>query len=272
MKNIFKKNQIIIVALAVMIIIAGYLNYSGKNDKNKSNTADIGNGEVLDYDESAETKGDNMLDGDMVELEGDVSSDLLDPTAEGEDAETKETTKVDTEAGEVEEKDVAEGEAVNKDAEEVATYDVSDTGELIAKDGEDKNTETGEAVLVSTTIAPNYFVTNRLEREQIRSKSKTNYTDIINNANLSADVRDKAANMLLKLTANAEQEDATESLLEAKGFADALVTISEEGKVDVVINAPKISEQETAQIEDIVKRETGAESKNIVIAPVVIEE
>ncbi|GAA4299265.1 hypothetical protein GCM10023142_39690 [Anaerocolumna aminovalerica] len=265
MKNIFKKNQIIIVALAVMIIIAGYLNYSGKNDKNKTNTADIGNGEVLDYDEHTETKGDNIMDSDMIELEGDVSSDLLDPTAEGEDS--KETTKVDTETGEME---VAEGE--DKDAEEVATYEVSDTGEIVAKDEQKNNTETGEAVLVSTTISPNYFVTNRLEREQIRSKSKTNYMDIINNANLSADVRDNAANMLLKLTANAEREDATESLLEAKGFADALVTISEEGKVDVVINAPTISDQETAKIEDIVKRETGAESKNIVIAPVVMEE
>lgn len=29
MKNIFKKNQIIITALAVMIAVAGYLNYSG---------------------------------------------------------------------------------------------------------------------------------------------------------------------------------------------------------------------------------------------------
>ncbi len=265
MKNIFKKNQIIIVALAVMIIIAGYLNYSGKNDKNKTNTADIGSGEVLDYDELAETKGDNILDGDMVELEGDVSSDLLDPTAEGKDGEVKDTTQVDTQNGEV-------AEADDKDAEEVATFDVSDTGEIVSNEGQDKSTEPGEAVLVNTTIAPNYFVTNRLEREQIRSKSKTTYTDLINNANLSADVRDKAANMLLKLTANAEQEDATESLLEAKGFADALVTISEEGKVDVVINAASISDQETAQIEDIVKRETGAESKNIVIAPVVIEE
>ena len=30
MKQIFKKNQIIITTLAVMIAIAGYLNYSGK--------------------------------------------------------------------------------------------------------------------------------------------------------------------------------------------------------------------------------------------------
>ena len=30
MKRIFKKNQIMITALAVMIAVAGYLNYSGK--------------------------------------------------------------------------------------------------------------------------------------------------------------------------------------------------------------------------------------------------
>lgn len=29
-KRVFKKNQIIIAALAVMIAVAGYLNYSGK--------------------------------------------------------------------------------------------------------------------------------------------------------------------------------------------------------------------------------------------------
>ena len=30
MKRLFKKNQIIITSLAIMIAVAGYLNYSGK--------------------------------------------------------------------------------------------------------------------------------------------------------------------------------------------------------------------------------------------------
>ena len=33
MKRIFKKNQIVIAALAVMIAVAGYLNYSGERAK-----------------------------------------------------------------------------------------------------------------------------------------------------------------------------------------------------------------------------------------------
>ena len=272
MKNIFKKNQIIIVALAVMIIIAGYLQYSGRNNKDKANTADIGNGEVLDYDTNAQTKGDNILDGDYVELEGDVSSDLMDPTAEGK---TKDTTQVTTEGSEMDAKGKDSTETASEDgkdkAEEVATYDVSDTGEVVAQDEKD-SAETGEAVLVSTTISPNYFVTNKLEREQTRAKIKADYNAIIDNANLTDAVKADAVQKYLTLTSNAEKESATESLLEAKGFADAFVRITDVGKVDVVINAVSISERETAQIEDIVKRETGATSKDIVIQPVVFEE
>ena len=40
MKRIFKKNQIMITALAVMIAVAGYLNYSGGLFGDKSKEAD----------------------------------------------------------------------------------------------------------------------------------------------------------------------------------------------------------------------------------------
>jgi len=264
MKNIFKKNQIIIVALAVMLIIAGYLNFSEKTGKDKTNTAD--NGEVLDYDATEQTKGDNILDGDMVDLLGEVSSDLLDPTAEGKEtdvAEGKDSTEVVTEG---------ETEISDKDAEEVATYEVTDTGEVVSNNGKEENTEAGEAIFVSTTISPNYFAKNRLEREQIRAKNKEDYLNIINNANLSEEVKAKAVDMMLAATKIAEQEDIVESLLEAKGFEDAYVRISENGKVDVVINAVTITEQDAAKIEDVVKSKTGAASKDISIAPVVAED
>lgn len=53
MKRIFKKNQIIIATLAVMIAIAGYLNYSGRlfGDSQEGTTeanADLANQELLD--------------------------------------------------------------------------------------------------------------------------------------------------------------------------------------------------------------------------------
>lgn len=61
MKRLFKKNQIIITSLALMIAVAGYLNYSGRIFSNE--TADAG--ELLDIsmedEEITETPGEAVL-------------------------------------------------------------------------------------------------------------------------------------------------------------------------------------------------------------------
>lgn len=56
MKRLFKKNQIIIAALAIMIIVAGYLNYSGRlfgkeEAASKETTSELANQELLDISE-----------------------------------------------------------------------------------------------------------------------------------------------------------------------------------------------------------------------------
>lgn len=62
MKRLFKKNQIIITTLAIMIAIAGYLNYSGKmfgDVDTKEANGNLANQELLDIsDEGTETSGE----------------------------------------------------------------------------------------------------------------------------------------------------------------------------------------------------------------------
>ena len=63
MKKLFKKNQVIIATLAVMIAVAGYLNYSGKlfgGAEGKETSGELANKELLDISEQelAETAGD----------------------------------------------------------------------------------------------------------------------------------------------------------------------------------------------------------------------
>lgn len=64
MKRLFKKNQIIITTLAVMIAIAGYLNYSGRifgEEKAKETSGELANQELLDItseDGTEEASGD----------------------------------------------------------------------------------------------------------------------------------------------------------------------------------------------------------------------
>lgn len=52
---------------------------------------------------------------------------------------------------------------------------------------------------------------------------------------------------------NQRKETATENLLAAKGFSEAVVTILSDS-VDVVVNADDLTESQIAQIEDIVKK------------------
>ena len=62
MKRLLKKNQIIITTLAIMIAIAGYLNYSGRifgEKDSKETNGNLASQELLDIsDEGMETAGD----------------------------------------------------------------------------------------------------------------------------------------------------------------------------------------------------------------------
>ena len=86
MKRIFKKNQIVIAALAIMIAAAGYLNYSGRlfsneKDATKANN-EIANQELLDISEE-----------DLASASGDIKS-------QDSDTEGKEDGSVDGTPGE----------------------------------------------------------------------------------------------------------------------------------------------------------------------------
>lgn len=73
MKRIFKKNQIMISALAVMIAVAGYLNYSGKlfGDNTKKVDNELANQELLDI--SLEDTADiDSLDSEVNETPGEA--------------------------------------------------------------------------------------------------------------------------------------------------------------------------------------------------------
>lgn len=79
MKRVFRKNQVIIAALAVMIAVAGYLNYSGRIFGNKEDTAetsnDLANQELLD-----------ISDDNLTASSGDIESqdsEATDGTVEG---------------------------------------------------------------------------------------------------------------------------------------------------------------------------------------------
>lgn len=130
----------------------------------------------------------------------------------------------------------------------------------------------GESVLTGNIInVTDYAAAVKLNREQIRSSNRESLMEIINNDQLSEEAKKDAVNKMVELTEIAEMEANTEMLLEAKGFTNVVVSISE-NSCDVVLDMGEVTDAKRAQVEDIVKRKTGVTADKIVITPINIEE
>ena len=240
MKKLVHKNQIIITALAVMIVVAGYLNFTGQ---------EIATGNILQKD-AKQTQSTVKTDGKKTHKK-----------------ESK-TTKISKKGAKTTAKKAdSKKDAVTKDIseEDSAKVTVNDNGEVVAS-----QENPGEAVMVSNTIGTDYFSSAKLSREQTRAKNKETLLEIVNNKALASADKKAAVKEVAAITKLSEKENATEMMLEAKGFADAMVSLSDKS-ADVVVNAEELSSKQMAQIIDIVKRKTGFAAENIVITPVQIE-
>lgn len=250
MKKIFRKNQLVITALALMIAVAGYFSYMNNNmDDGKLETAaEAANAEVSagELEEDYDISDEDVLQNEIFtaeEPDGTETVAVTDGSAE---------TAADTEG-----EPAAEG-----------------TGQTVADGtaGAEEVVNPGEAVLTSTTVANiDYASEMKLNREQIRSKNKETLLEIVNNNAISDELKQDAINKMIAMTDIAERENAAEMLLEAKGFTDVVVSITEDS-CDVVLNMGEVTDAKRAQVEDIVKRKTNVSAENVIITPIVVGE
>ena len=271
MKHIFKKNQVIITGLAVMIAVAGYLNYSGTKLGEEASSA-VSEDTATATDETDTAYIDiESLDGDAdlaleesLEVTDTAEGEILEgeDTAEGQDlSDPEQTAQADvTEGGETAQAEAAEGE-------DAAQADSTDTA-----NAEPEPSETpGEAVLTSLSAGSGFAAEAKMTREQVRAKNKETLLEVINNVNISEEQKQEAIDSMTAMTQTAEKEAAAGLLLESKGFADSVVSISDEG-ADVVVSLTEITDAQRAQIEDIVKRKTDIAGENIVITTATQQE
>lgn len=133
-----------------------------------------------------------------------------------------------------------------------------------AEPNDNSMVEPGTAVLTSATTN-SVISAAKLNREQVRAKSKEDLLNIVNNASLTNEVKANAVNQISAMADAAEKEMAAELLLDAKGFNDSVVSILN-GSVEVVIGKSQLTDTERVQIEDIVKRKTNVTADKITIS------
>lgn len=243
MKNMMKKNQIMITALAIMIAIAGYLNFAGSR---------------ISEEEIMETGADSAVTAkeDAPDTEDTQVVSLFEISDEDmEAAENYDIASLDS--------DVVSEEPDYLD-ETMQESMVENTGDELSD-----QSVPGEAVFTSSSSLDSLSGA-KLLKEQVRARNKETLLEIINNVNISDEQKQEAIDGMIAITDAAEKETAAEILLQAKGFDDAVVSIAD-GMVDVVINTSDLTEAQRAQIEDIVVRKTGIGAENIVISTTTAE-
>lgn len=216
MKRLFRKNQIIITSLAIMIVIAGYLNFTADQTKPVKQEAAAETAEKI---REKNIQAEEAAAGAEADITSFPDEDLASVSAEAESTADTETP---------------EGEKV------------------------------GEAVLTSSASAGAFSASAKLNREQVRSKNEASLLEIINNTDISEDMKADAIASMNRMTDRAEKELDAELLLEAKGFKDSVVSINDDS-VDVIVGAAEITDEQKAQIEDIVTRKTERNVSDIVI-------
>ncbi|MCD7739703.1 MAG: SpoIIIAH-like family protein [Lachnospiraceae bacterium] len=237
LKSMVKKNQVMITALAVMIAAAGYLHFAGEASE-----------EVLET--SAEVSDETLI-SDQLTIE-----DLLD---EYDSTVLSDITDEDLEqAALMEELDTQTEVELENYSDDVMTSVEPESDEI-----------PGETVYTSSTGVAT-INDAKLLKEQTRAKNEESLYAIIESTEVTDELKAEAIQDIIAMTNRADMETGAEILLQAKGFSDCIVSISDTG-VDVVVNAASLTDAQLAQIEDIVKRKTGANADEIVISTVATD-
>lgn len=186
MKQILKKNQIIISVIAIMLIAAGYMNYTS-NEKQALETA------VLTDSEKYAGIGDATL----------VSANVADNSDVVNNNEGQNITD-----------DSVKKEEIKSNEQNTETTENAVQNEI--------NTST----TVTENSGDQYFAELRLERDKMYSQMLESYQKILSNNQISETQKEISENEIKKINDTRNAIMIAENLIKNKGFQDLIIFIN----------------------------------------------
>ena len=225
--KLFKKNQVIIYIIALMLMTAGYLNYttnqqgdsvetSMKMEADDTQLADIGDAKLVNSNDVITNETQNTLE------ENNKNSTIDNNTTNTIKNETANTSSNST------------------------------------------NTE-NSTVETSSNNSNDYFTKSKLERDTMYSQMLETYEKVINSSNASETQKQSATQEITKINNIKNSIMICENLIKTKGFENSVVFVNGES-ISVIIGASELSKEQVAQVQNIISREMNAKIENIHIA------
>lgn len=137
----------------------------------------------------------------------------------------------------------------------VTAVDNTKTADAQKKTDEETSKDTKDAKQTD------YFAQARLSRETARDEALTMLRETVSSDSASEDAKKQASEKITQIAGNTVKEERLESQIKSKGYADAVVYISDE-TISVIVSSPKggLNASSTAAISDMVLSETGAQA------------
>lgn len=227
--KIIKRNQIIIFVIALMLITAGYLNYTTGDGGDLVATSSLVDSEEVAGIGDAKLVSSNAIEGH------ENSSESLDNT-----------------------------NMVNGNNTTNTAIDEKNNANSSESSSENKTVTTSGTVAKETD---EYFTNSRLTRDTMYSQMIESYQKILDNNSISADQKAISQTEIKKINDLKNSIMICENLIKTKGFKDVVIFVNDIS-ISVIIraDAEEITGEGAAQIQNIVAREMKAEIENIHIS------
>lgn len=227
----FKKSEIAIYAISLMLVAAGYFNYSTFNQKTEETySEDVGN-----ISEQYANIGDAVL----------VSNNETENVTD----ENINNGNVNTNADMVQQEN-------NTSAQNTENNTVAETN---AK----TTTSSSETTETKTENETDYYANAKLNRDKMYAEMISNYEKIINNPNASEAQKSIATQEITKINNTKNAIMISENLIGTKGFNNCVILVND-GSVNVVVNVQGgLNKENVAKLQNIVSRELKVEIDNI---------
>lgn len=231
-----KKNQVIIYVTSLMLVVAGYMNFTANGDlKSAVQTA------------SSEEELDKMANIGDAQL---VSSNVVSNNIVSENQESISNVN-----------DANSNGIANIEKDNTTN---TENNNNVTNEGKNQNNIVETSTKVSNSDE-NYFSTSKLERDTMYSQMLETYENILNSSNSLETQKQSATEEIKKINDTKNSIMICENLIKTKGFEDSIIFVNGES-ISIVVKDNQLTAEKVAQIQNIISREMNAKVENIHIS------
>ena len=236
----FKKNQIVIFVIALMLVTAGYLNFAN-HQKNNQNL--LATSSLADSEEMAAIGDATLVSANQV-VEGENQNNIVNTESNNTNSEISNSVN-------------NENTEKNSNVNDISNSNVNN---------ENPNAQTNNQVNAQpnsqTSTEDGYFAQSRLDRDNMYSQMLENYQKILETDNLASEEKSNAQEEIQRINNEKNAIMIAENLIKTKGFEDVVLFVNN-GNVTAVVKANSLDEQQVAQIQNIITRELNVKVNKI---------